>query len=917
MNPIYKFVINKDSSRNLLNPAQVTTEAGGRRSAYIPVTLGKNYAIRNVRGEAVSARWEFYTGTYNLAYTSGGTETGDIVSGIAYVRVYFPERYSVDDWGVFETSVKRFEYFEGRVFPIFKDDLSKDYELQSNERFFRAKLSGKLTFEGPDYDWIIAQTFDFEFLLTLYISHDAGNTWSEYWRGTFWKTDCEFDRDAETVEVTPTVADQYTAVLAGIDKEYNLIDLLPEIVPVRVDKRPMIQVYVPGQTVIGCFLSGMWWEQECESVTNEVQLTTKYRFAKNNSVRICDVSGQMTPQLPELFTLSNPGLSSLGSMTDGTYTISIQRTGNQENLYNLWQISRNSDGTVLWAASQYGTNEPEIPYSITLQPVSGSGATGNVVLDFRDVAVYARYVLDVEKLGNLNTYQIPTDDLVPDNRNYRRVIGYSGNNIYFSTRLSTTPTKWGIYQPGQYYMPPYMLGNSEFFPVSRGAWGRVSIWFLFNLVDTLAEKQARAEFILRDAYPLSSVISVLLAQIAPDVTHQPTEEFSQFLYGTPYVNPEKQTLFITPKSNVISANYDQPAQKAPITLRNVLDMLRDCFRCYWFVDEQNRFRIEHVRYFMNGGAYTGTPEIGENLTVQTVPASGKPWAFARDRYNFDKPDTASRYQFRWMDAVTELFEGAPIDIVSKYVDPENIENIDVSKFTSDIDYILLNPADISKDGFVLLAGEFLEIISGQSSSTSVTASSPYILPVSGLVSDDTINLSVLVTPSASNIMEIHFLDSSNNVLSRIAAISISTAQQYTFDSVPVPAGAEKIRFRVLSFTGSVSVRVLSLNRGYKLPYVDFFRNGASHILQNAYVAFVYLQRYYLYDLPAPIYKIDGTQYYANGVKKLKTQTLTFPALYDPDLYKYVRTNLGNGIIQKMSVNLSSRNVNITLKHDTQ
>ena len=104
----------------------------------------------------------------------------------------------------------------------------------------------------------MAQVFDFQFLLTIYISYNGGNTWSEYWNGTFWKTDCEFDDDSESVTVTPTVHDQYNDVLAGLEKEYNLIDLLPEIVQVRADKRPMIQVYVPGQSSIGCFLSGMW-----------------------------------------------------------------------------------------------------------------------------------------------------------------------------------------------------------------------------------------------------------------------------------------------------------------------------------------------------------------------------------------------------------------------------------------------------------------------------------------------------------------------------------------------------------------------------------------------------------------------------------------------------------------------------------
>ena len=147
---------------------------------------------------------------------------------------------------------------ESRVFPIYKDDLAKNYEKESGQEFFRAKLSGKLTFQSDDYTFIVSKAFDTQFVLEIFISYNAGQSWTSYWRGTFWKTDCEFDDDAQTVVVQPTVLDQYNDILAGLDKEYNLIDLAPSMAQIQADKRPMVQVYVPGQNVIGCFLSGMW-----------------------------------------------------------------------------------------------------------------------------------------------------------------------------------------------------------------------------------------------------------------------------------------------------------------------------------------------------------------------------------------------------------------------------------------------------------------------------------------------------------------------------------------------------------------------------------------------------------------------------------------------------------------------------------
>ena len=692
--------------------------------------------------------------------------------------------------------------------PNYNNDLSIEYALEQNEEFYRGKLSGKLTFQQDDYAYIKNAAFDTQFDVVIFISYDAGLTWAQYWKGKFFKTDCEFNDNDQTAIVTPSLNDRYNDVLAGLEKEYNLIDLAPVIQPIKYDKRPMIQVYVPGQSVIGCFLSGMWWEQECEVVTDETALVQTYKFAKNRSLRVINVLQQGSPEIPDVFV----GEDTDTEFTSGNYKIKfISGQG-----VTQWQIIRVSDDTVLWFVNAIAT----IPGELTLDPVSGSGATGQVKIYINEaVPVYARYVTDVESASGVTAYSIPDNDIVANNRNYHYILGYYfPSTITVSTRLTADPTKWGIYQPGQYYQQPYVLGGGEFYPIARAAWGRVSLWFSFYVFDWLIEEQWRKEYTLKDAFPIYSVISVLLGQISPTITHDGTTDYSSFLYAANNpISNIAQTLFITPKSNVINSGYDQPAQKAPITLRQVLNMLRDCFRCYWFIDDDNRFRIEHISYFMNGGAYPGTPNypvVGMDLTALKVTRNGKPWSFARNQYQFDKPDMAARYQFGWMDAVTELFDGFPIDIVSKYVNPENIENIDIAQFTSDIDYILLNPENISQDGFVLLAA---------------------------------------------------VLNSGN----------------------------------------------------YKLPYLNFVIDSTDHILQNPYVAFIFLQGYYAYDMPATNYRINGVDIVAIGRKKLKTQTIKFPVLTEPNMTELVKTGLGNGTIQKMSVNLSSRNANTTLKYDTE
>ena len=806
-----------------------------------------------------------------------------------------------------------------RAFPIYKDDLAKDFEKESGQEFFRAKLSGKLTFESDDYTFIVSQAFDTQFVLEIFISYNAGQSWTSYWRGTFWKTDCEFDDDAETVIVQPAVLDQYNDVIAGLDKEFNLIDLAPQIIPVKADKRPMVQVYVPGQSVIGCFLSGMWWEQDCEPVSDTEmmdigggaqgkKLEYYYHFAINKGYTNIRLSGSMTPQLPANVSGVVSGQSGkyFNFYVDGIHYYRVTDT-------NFDRIGIYDPNTGAAWQNERVNRDLAGNYTVNVYPVSGTSATGDITLDIETIDVYSRFVCDTDTINSVQTYPIPSDDLVENNRNYTRIVGYYfPNTISFSNRHTETPTKWGLYQPGEYYLEPYSIYQPEFFPVARNGWGYVSVWFSFDAFDWIVERSGRKQFTIRYAYPLFSVISVLLGKIAPDITHDGTTDYSQFLYGMNIIGIN-QMLLITPKSNIVNAGYDQPAQSAPITLRSVLDMLRDCFRCYWFIDDNGKFRVEHIQYFRNGGSYSGLPVVGVDLTTLIFPRNGKQWAFARNQYKYEKPTMAARYQFGWMDDVTQLFAGYPIDIISKFVNPDNIEQITVSQFTSDLDYILLNPGAVSKDGFVLLA------------STTVAWAEQLANPLTYSWNGGAIQTSIDLTQYRGQTMRIS-VNTSRQYLSvsqtgggssqLIGEIVQEPNTIKTFEFV-VDANAEYIILYGPQ-TGGAAISSLQLRSGeYVLPYENVIIDGNDHYLQNAWVAFCILQQYYAYDMPAPDYEINGVPMVATGVKKLKTQNIQFPMFNDPNLFQLIKTFLGNGTIEKLSINLSSRNANATLKYDTE
>lgn len=713
------------------------------------------------------------------------------------------------------------------VHPIYKDDLAKEYELETNQRFYRAKLSGKITFVRDDYDYINRQSFDNEFLYCIEKSDDGGRTWFQYFQGKFMKTDCTFTDYDKKVVIQPDAIDDYNDVLAGLEKEYNLITLAPTIQRITINKRPLIQIYVPGDSVVSCFLGGTNWEQDANATTDQNALVQTYHFALCNILKEIQITSNGSPAVISGLYTGRMATGASADVFEGklypelnvNYYIYISQQRINGGLpfgIAVVEIRKQSDDTVMFRYQKV-TQEPFDTLEFDLTAVEGSGATGTMHADMKSYNIYARYLCDVEKIDDLNTYPLPADDIVDNNRNYRRAIGYAIDVAFISNNFSDTPTEWGLADNGKYFAPPYSIFGQTFYPIARSTWRYASLWFGFYLMDWLLEEKARKEYTLRDAFPVASCISVLLNQIAPGITHAATAEYSQFLYGS--YNPISGLnfrLLVSQKTNIINGEYQQPAQKAPTTLQQFTNMLRDCFKCYWFI-EDGKFKIEHIQYFRNGGSYSGGVVLSHDLTKELNLRNGKPWAFNTSEYSFDKVDLPERYQFKWMDDVTAAFEGLPIQVISKYVTPGKVEDVNVSNFTSDIDLMLLNPGNMSSDGFALFA------------------------------------------------------------------------------AVPPTSGSQWI-----------------------LPFTRQTVNGVEYLLQNGYLAFINLQSpYWLYDLPARRVSINGSETYAYGIERKKKQTFSFPANDDPNPMQLIKTYIGNGQVDKLSVNLCSRSIKTTLKYDTE
>lgn len=713
------------------------------------------------------------------------------------------------------------------VHPIYKDDLSLEYKQETGQQFFRGNLSNKLTFVGQDADFIINAPFATEFIITIIYTTDNGQIWQNYYKGHFFKTDCTFNEDDRNVAVQPQVVDVYNNILNGMEKEFNLLEMPLDIQPIYAQKRPMMQMYVEGENIVTCFCGGNTFETDR---INDDLSPTDCHFVSSNEEWLIRFPSTTNPALQYDFIGTFHGLETTGdTFTNSSSPYHLEYFYYQEfvdddRMCHNGLYIKDVFNNIMWKFEQVFENiyQP-IPNDITFTPIAEGLTEEIATIDKK--RLFARLVCDVTQVTDqdehtVQTYPISSNDMVANNRNYQYCIGARLSKITISTRLSDEPTQWGRASNGKYFLPP--LSNQPWIPIGRSQWINYSMWV--NITDAMTHfdtlTNASKQYRIKDAYRLATVINALLSKIAPEIIFDETPTHSQFFYDDTILQGVASYLrntrpVISPKSNVLLGEYKEPAQKAPCTLKTIFDMLAKVYGCYWYIKPDKKLVIEHIKWFKNGGSYNDTPTVGYDLTSLENAPNGKKWAFATSKYQYDKIDMPSRYQFEWMDDVTELFKGEPINVLSKFVTEDKVEEVTIANFSTDIDLMLLASEKFSKDGFALFQA--------------ISIFSPYVL-----------------------------------------------------------------------------------------PFETYIIGNYTYRLQNYMVSMRYLQEKFLtYDMPSWAINVNGTATTSAGIKRQKKQTITFPiGDTDPDINRLVKTYLGTGQFDKLTINLSSRMANATLKYDT-
>lgn len=707
------------------------------------------------------------------------------------------------------------------VRPHYKE-LNKKYAKESGQEFFRVSLDGKINLFGSDYEIISQSSIEDQLVFIVDKYNNTSKKWVEYYRGEFSKTDCKFDHDKKKCELKTTAVDGYTEVMNKYENTYDLIKLAPEISKINLHKRSLMQVYVRGSNSITNFFGGTYWEDDVNTaIDSHDDLINKYYFAYIKAGNEFEVKGAGISAVNGVYAGTNGNWSQWNGHTAYVKKVTV----NNAAIYRVF-IKRNSDNVDLYQSENqyvsFDTNNIYIFGNITFVNISNSGDKFTIDNVFV-YHIYRRLLCDVDTVtdseGVKNTYNLPPDDFVTDNRNYKKCIGLTGGLFFCTSRTVTEPTKYGLNDYGEYFTNefiPASTGIGRPLPISKNSWANASLWYVYNSFYEYFEERLRKQYTLKDSYSIGAAINAILKKIDPTISHETTAEYSQFLYGD--TNPlglAKFYVYITQKTNILKGDYDQPAQKAEASLEELMKMLRDCFRCYWYI-EDNKFKIEHIYFFMNGGSYSSKSNYQLDFTKLADQFNKKLSSYFQSEIEYDKSDLNQRYEFAWMDDVTDLFGGNTIDVKSNYIQKDKTEEINIGQFSSDVDYMLFNPSNFSEDGFALLC--------------------------------------------------------------------------------PVKNGS------------TLELPIITVN-----GLIDENGDRYEAVVQNWYASWIYLQNFYLWDMPA--YSIESNSInslYVRNIKKCMKHTIEFPTEEDPDELELIKTAFGNGKIDEMSISLDTRIAKVNL-----
>lgn len=147
-------------------------------------------------------------------------------------------------------------------------DLKKKYKHEDNHLFLRTELSGDVTLSGRDFDYIWNSELESLFIFMIQKLDRSTGEYNLYYKGRFAKTDCEMDFSLHTCTPDFETLDDYTDVLDKYDNTYDIVKLGTAVNDVSLHFRSTIQIYVGDSSKVTNVYGNMYYTTD---ITGDAQ----------------------------------------------------------------------------------------------------------------------------------------------------------------------------------------------------------------------------------------------------------------------------------------------------------------------------------------------------------------------------------------------------------------------------------------------------------------------------------------------------------------------------------------------------------------------------------------------------------------------------------------------------------------------
>ena len=629
------------------------------------------------------------------------------------------------------------------------DGLKLKWSRPSGQMYYTEDISGTVKFLGVDFQTINACALNTQFTFIVYQNR------VEVGRSIFKKTDCKWDIDHGVVEVDVSVYDKYKKFQDKKDEEYNLVRLGIEKRALSLWLYPARQIYFLGDTE-------MFTCQRNEKCTS-FSVGSDFSYGQLATMHFNVPTSPTTGSVNVMGAIIIDATSASGfDIYRGTYYTTqnyFVDTGNwfsYDKIYEAWMwkdgvvnsthririechCGNNNgatryrlhlyNGTTLIASTGINSFSPE-QYEASGWNVNPSKFTKTTRAGFwlangnGCCAGNCRFYLPMARTMSgqtSETYSLRYTDLLDitseHNSNWRSARPFSPSSsldVCFSTRTDPNYTEYGIVEGTDYYYAP-PTDDGKWAPVFSESWFQgVSVWVGDNHLSNQELESYKQDYYIRDFYLLTDAIRAVVQKIDENIQFDSGDSRFLFQATNPLNGIQQGPLYISQKSNILNLGYDYPAWLAPVKWSQIETLLREAFDCYWSLydrDGQKHLRIEHRKWYENGGNYTQPGVQVATIDLTSTYRNGTPFTFGEKtrHWEFDTDgngtvSTASRHEYGWMDTQSEIFDGQPITVPEAYrlFTDEKVEQHKVDWFSSDIDFLTSVQAECSSDGFVIV-----------------------------------------------------------------------------------------------------------------------------------------------------------------------------------------------------------------------